>query len=165
MTGLTFEELHRCPVCVAVHPAHRLAQMRKVCLEQVARERLITYTAADYPEYRAWLAGLFAPLKLAPQIAEEHDSATSVIAAAEAGRGVALVARNGLGQCLAYARARERHVVKSMTVETRRIVKYWEIIADNFSKAGWSWGCVSAMDSHGRTMARNTTQMVERPYD
>jgi hypothetical protein len=21
-------------------------------------------------------------------------------------------------------------------------VKYWEIIADNLSKAGWSWGCI-----------------------
>jgi hypothetical protein len=31
-------------------------------------------------------------------------------------------------------------------------VKYWEIIADNLSKAGWSWGCVSAIDSSGRTM-------------
>jgi hypothetical protein len=30
-------------------------------------------------------------------------------------------------------------------------VKYWEIIADNLSKAGWSWGCVSAIDSSGRT--------------
>jgi len=30
-------------------------------------------------------------------------------------------------------------------------VKYWEIIADNLSKAGWSWGCVSALDSEGRT--------------
>jgi hypothetical protein len=29
-------------------------------------------------------------------------------------------------------------------------VKYWEIIADNLSKAGWSWGCVSAIDSNGR---------------
>ena len=27
-----------------------------------------------------------------------------------------------------------------------RRVKYWEIIADNLSKAGWSWGCVSALD-------------------
>jgi hypothetical protein len=25
-----------------------------------------------------------------------------------------------------------------------RSAKYWEIIADNLSKAGWSWGCVSA---------------------
>jgi hypothetical protein len=31
-------------------------------------------------------------------------------------------------------------------------VKYWEIIADNLTKAGWSWGCVSAIDSRGRTM-------------
>jgi hypothetical protein len=31
-------------------------------------------------------------------------------------------------------------------------VKYWEIIADNLSKAGWSWGCVSAIDSRGRTI-------------
>jgi hypothetical protein len=30
-------------------------------------------------------------------------------------------------------------------------VKYWEIIADNLKKAGWSWGCVSA-DSEGRTI-------------
>ena len=31
-------------------------------------------------------------------------------------------------------------------------VKYWEIIADNLSKAGWICGCVSAVDSHGRTI-------------
>jgi hypothetical protein len=31
-------------------------------------------------------------------------------------------------------------------------VKYWEIIADNLSKAGWSWGCVSVLDSNARTI-------------
>jgi hypothetical protein len=31
-------------------------------------------------------------------------------------------------------------------------MKYWELIAGNLSKAGWSWGCVSAIDSHGRTI-------------
>jgi hypothetical protein len=31
-------------------------------------------------------------------------------------------------------------------------MKYWEIIADNLSKAGWSWGCVSAIDANGRTI-------------
>ena len=31
-------------------------------------------------------------------------------------------------------------------------MKYWEIIADNFSKAGWSWGCVSTINSSGRTI-------------
>ena len=31
-------------------------------------------------------------------------------------------------------------------------LKYWEIIADNLKKAGWSWGCVSAIDCQGRTI-------------
>jgi hypothetical protein len=31
-------------------------------------------------------------------------------------------------------------------------MKYWEIIADNLSKAGWSWGCVSTINSKGRTI-------------
>ena len=31
-------------------------------------------------------------------------------------------------------------------------MRYWEIIADNLSKAGWSWGCVSALDSEGQTI-------------
>jgi hypothetical protein len=31
-------------------------------------------------------------------------------------------------------------------------MKYSEIIADNLSKAGWSWGCVSAIDSNRRTI-------------
>jgi hypothetical protein len=31
-------------------------------------------------------------------------------------------------------------------------MKYWETIANNLSKAGWSWGCVSALDTQGRTI-------------
>jgi hypothetical protein len=31
-------------------------------------------------------------------------------------------------------------------------MKYWEIIADNLSKAGWSWGWISAVDCNGRTI-------------
>ena len=30
-------------------------------------------------------------------------------------------------------------------------MKYWEIIADNLKKRGWSLGWVSAVDSEGRT--------------
>ncbi len=29
-------------------------------------------------------------------------------------------------------------------------VKYLEIIADNLSRSGWSWGCVATVDSNGR---------------
>jgi hypothetical protein len=31
-------------------------------------------------------------------------------------------------------------------------MKYWETIADNLKKRGWSLGCVSAIDSNGRTI-------------
>ena len=31
-------------------------------------------------------------------------------------------------------------------------VKHWEIIADNLSKAGFSWGCSSESDSTGRVL-------------
>ena len=34
----------------------------------------------------------------------------------------------------------------------RSRMRYWEIIADNLSKAGWSWDCVSAIDPRGRTI-------------
>jgi hypothetical protein len=39
----------------------------------------------------------------------------------------------------------------SSQIKTSRM-KYWEVIADNLSKAGWSWGCVSAVDAEGRTI-------------
>jgi DNA-binding transcriptional LysR family regulator len=91
--GLGFEELQRYPLCVAVHPTHPLARVRKVGLEQVAQERLLAVTLSDYPDYRAIIDRVFAPLNRPPQIAEEFDSATSLIAAIEGGLGVALVSQ------------------------------------------------------------------------
>jgi hypothetical protein len=49
-------------------------------------------------------------------------------------------------------------------------VKYWEIIADNLSKAGFSWGCVSAIDSSGRTIwvadaHRDRKRFIVRPNE
>ena len=35
---------------------------------------------------------------------------------------------------------------------TIRCVKYWEIIADNLKRRGWSYGYVSAVDAEGRTI-------------
>lgn len=93
LRGLVFEELRRHPVSVAMHPKHPLARARRVGLEEVAKERLVAFTLADYPEHRAWIGGLFAPLKCSPKIVEEHDSITSLIAAVESGRGVAVLAQ------------------------------------------------------------------------
>lgn len=94
LVDLVFEELRRYAVCVAMHPAHPLARARKVGLDRVARERLIAFTLADYPEHHAWIADLFASVNRPPPIAEEHDSVTSLVASIEAGRGVALVSES-----------------------------------------------------------------------
>jgi hypothetical protein len=48
------------------------------------------------------------------------------------------IARNSLGR---------QSVKQPASLET-----FHEAIADNLSKAGWSWGCVSAVDSDGRTI-------------
>jgi hypothetical protein len=37
-------------------------------------------------------------------------------------------------------------------ISSEREIKHWEIIADNLSKAGWSWGCVSALERDRRTI-------------
>lgn len=89
--GLKFHELERYPMCVAVAPAHRFARSRTVPLERAAAEPLIGYSREHYPEYHTGLAELFASAAVAPKVAEEHDSVTSVIAAVEAGRGIAIV--------------------------------------------------------------------------
>jgi hypothetical protein len=31
-------------------------------------------------------------------------------------------------------------------------MKYWEIIADKLSNAGWTWGCVATVDRKERTI-------------
>jgi DNA-binding transcriptional LysR family regulator len=66
--------------------------MRKVSLDCLGGERIIGYSRSEYPEYHAWLASLFVPLA-PPAIVEEHESSLSLIAALEAGRGVALIAQ------------------------------------------------------------------------
>ncbi len=91
LRGLQFRNLVTHHVCVAAHPTHPLAKQRKVPLAELAAERLIGYSLAEYPEYHEFLNRLFAGVKRRPQIAEEHDSVSSLIAAVESGRGVAIV--------------------------------------------------------------------------
>ncbi len=91
LRGLNFIELQQYSLRIAAHPAHPCARRRKVTLNDIAAERLIVYSAKEYPEYHDMLASLFGTIHRAPQIAEEHDSSTSLIAAVEAGRGVSLV--------------------------------------------------------------------------
>ena len=108
LRGLTFEELCRYPLCVALPPEHRLAGAKRVGLKELTTERLVAYNLDDYPEYHETLAALFLPFGGTPPIAEELDSATSLIAAVEARRGVALVP--SCLACLAGPRLRLREL-------------------------------------------------------
>src|SRR6266850_682829 len=90
LRGLQFEELARDPMCLAVTPKHPLAARRSVTLTEIATEPLITYNRKDYPDAYENLENMFAVIKSKPHIAEEHDSVSSLIAAVEAGNGVAI---------------------------------------------------------------------------
>jgi LysR family transcriptional regulator, benzoate and cis,cis-muconate-responsive activator of ben and cat genes len=102
--GIRYVLLQSYPVCVAAHPTHPLARSRSIKLADVKKERLIAYTRKDYPEYHVWMEKLYAGAN--PEIAEEHDSVTSLIAAVESGRGVALVSQSL--SCLAGPRLKLR---------------------------------------------------------
>ncbi len=91
LRGLHFEELEQEPMCLAVAPGHALARHRSVTVAQAAKEPLVAFSQNEYPEYLEYLDTLFEPIKAKPRIAEEHDSASSLIAAIESGTGVAVV--------------------------------------------------------------------------
>ena len=44
------------------------------------------------------------------------------------------------------------HCTEKRKTGTIRSVPYWEIIAENLKKAGWSYGYVSAVDREGRAI-------------
>ena len=90
LRGLRFEELARDPLRLASAPDHPFARKRFVTLAEAVREPIIAYSRKQYPEYHELLTNLFAASKNKPRIVEEHDSVTSLIAAVEAGNGVAL---------------------------------------------------------------------------
>ena len=91
MRGLRSEELARVAMCLAVAPKHPIARRRSVTLSELSHLPLVAFSRADYPDYHDLLNALFTSAKIKPRIAEEHDSVASLIAAIEAGSGVALV--------------------------------------------------------------------------
>ena len=45
-----------------------------------------------------------------------------------------------------------RQGIMAAAIRRSSVKRYWETIADNLTKADWSWGCVAAVDSRGRTI-------------
>ena len=91
LRGLAFVEIARYAMVVAVAPNHPLAKLKAITLQQVASEPLIGLNRKDYPEYHIDVKKLFTTVGRKPNFAEEHEGGTSIIAAVEAGRGIALV--------------------------------------------------------------------------
>jgi DNA-binding transcriptional LysR family regulator len=111
LRGLQFEELTREPIRLAVPPKHPFASRRVVSLEEAAREPFMAYNRIDYPEYPQIFADIFSATKAKPRIAEEHDGVTSLIAAVEAGGGVALAVESLA--CIAGARVKLKQLSPS----------------------------------------------------
>ncbi len=91
LRGLSFLEIVRYAMVVAAAPGHPLAKLKAITIRQAALEPLIGLNRRDYPEYHAETGKLFAAAGLKPNFAEEHEGGTGIIAAVEAGRGIALV--------------------------------------------------------------------------
>ena len=91
MRGLTFEKLATYPIRCAVASTHRLAGRRAVPMAELKGERFIVYSQKEYPEYCEALRDLFRPFGFEPRIGGEYEGVTGLIAAVEAGQGIAIV--------------------------------------------------------------------------
>jgi DNA-binding transcriptional LysR family regulator len=90
LRGLHFEAFARDPMRLAVAPFHPFARLASVSPLQAAQEPLVVLSRKEYPEYHDYLDQMFSSTGKQVKIVEEHDSATSLIAAVEAGLGLAV---------------------------------------------------------------------------
>jgi len=107
--GLHFEDLTSLPVCLAVAPEHPLAHRKTVKIGEIARHPIVAFSSREYPDYHEVLAAWFSKARAKPRITEEHDSVASLIAAVEAGDGVALVTESMA--CVAGSRLSLRRIM------------------------------------------------------
>lgn len=90
LKGLKFELLREYPVCVGLPPTHRFARQSEVKAAQLLAEPVVAFTRAEYPEYHQLLAEIKTHGERL-RISEEHSSGTALLAAAAAGRGLAVL--------------------------------------------------------------------------
>lgn len=88
--GLTVEELGEYPLRVAAHRKHRFARLREVPMREVAEQPIISLSREGHRWYHVLVTKLLSPYNRSFEIVEEYDNSQSVIAAVEAGRGVAI---------------------------------------------------------------------------
>src|SRR2546427_3674044 len=79
--GIQFELLRTYPLCVAMAATHPFARLKSITLEKLAAEPLVGLRRKDYSEYYRIVERVFASVHAKPRIAEECDSASSLITA------------------------------------------------------------------------------------
>ncbi len=95
--GLHFEKLRTYRMGVLLPAKHPLAAKKSLTAAVVAKERLVSYSLEEYPDYARLVSQVLGLKKGRFQPAEECDGVTSLIAAVESGRGVAVVAESIVG--------------------------------------------------------------------
>jgi DNA-binding transcriptional LysR family regulator len=88
--GLVFEKLRAYRMGVVVPPGHPFARRKSVDIRDVLAAPLVVFSQKDYPDYHQGIMAMPGVGKRSLRIAEECDGITSLIAAVESGRGVAL---------------------------------------------------------------------------
>lgn len=91
MRGLKFETIRHHPPGIICSPMSPLARQRTVCPAEVAGSKLVVYRAKDFPEYHGWVSKVLGVSKSRLLISEECSDVMSLMAAVQAGRGVAVV--------------------------------------------------------------------------
>ncbi len=88
--GISFAALRTLPIGVVVSPEHPFARRRAVSLQDVLAEPLVGYSRKQYPDYYEFLNRHVGLSSKRVHLAEECDSGSSLIAAVESGKGLAI---------------------------------------------------------------------------
>jgi len=91
MRGLKFETIRQHPPGIICSPVSSLARQRAMHPSEVAGSKLVVYRARDFPEYHGWVSKVLGVSKSRLVISEECSDVMSLMAAVQAGRGVAVV--------------------------------------------------------------------------
>jgi len=91
MRGLQFEAIRRHPPGIICSSQSPLARQRAVLPSEVGASKLVVYRAKEFPEYHAWVSKVLGVSKTRLAVGEECNDVMSLIAAVQAGRGVAVV--------------------------------------------------------------------------
>jgi DNA-binding transcriptional LysR family regulator len=91
MRGLRFETIRRHPPGIICSARNPLARQRAVHPSDFGASKLVVYGAKEFPEYYGWVSKVLGVSKTRLLVSEECSDVISLIAAVQAGRGVAVV--------------------------------------------------------------------------